>query len=150
MKTKLLIIIGVVLTIGVILVILNYYHYERELAFRNMSGVTTPEHLRAILSDCDCEKRIKDNPDTNELCLDSFTSWRNSTHYIDNNACTFLGIRDGFIVPTKTDQCPNAMIAVDGKCMYPEYDVDPLYWIFALIPVTVIIVVGYYIVAKRK
>ena len=152
MKTRLLIIIGVVLTISASIVLLNYYHYEHELALRNMSGATTPEHLRGILFDCDCEKRIKANPDTNELCLDSFTSWHNSTHYIDNNVCKFLEIHEGFIIPTETDQCPNTMIVVDGKCMYPEYGIDPPYSLFFLVLISVILIVifGFYIVTKKR
>jgi len=151
-KKQTVFIIGVVLTISVSIVLLNYYNYEHESGLKNLVGATTPEHLRGILSDCDCENRIKSNPDTNELCLDSFTTWHNSTHYIDNNVCKFLEIHDGFVIPIDADHCPNAMIAVDGKCMQPEYGIDPLYSILliALIPITLIIIFGFYTVMRKR
>jgi hypothetical protein len=147
MKTRLLVIIGVVLTISVSIVLLNYYNYEHEFELRN-----SPEQLKAILVKCGCENKIKTFPEKDELCIGPLTDWQNSTHYIDNNVCKFLEIRDGFVIPIDADHCPSAMIAVDGKCMQPEYGIDPLYSILflALIPITLIIIFGFYIVMKKR
>jgi hypothetical protein len=150
MKTRLFIIIGIVivlLTISVSIVLLNYYNYEREFELRN-----SPEQLKAIFVKCGCENKIKTFPEKDELCIGPLTDWQNSTHYIDNNVCKFLEIRDGFVIPIDADHCPNAMIAVDGKCMLPEYGIDPLYSILliALIPITLIIIFGFYTVMRKR
>ena len=131
MKTRLLIVIGVVLTISASIVLLNYYISEREFEARNTLG-----QLREIFSSCAC------TADPKNTCTQPFIDWQNSTHYIDNNVCKFLEIRDDVIIPIAADHCPNAMIAVDGKCMQPVYGIDPLYSIFliALIPVILIII----------
>lgn len=92
MKTGFLVIIGIVivlLTISVSLVLLNYYISEREFESRN-----SPEQLKAILVKCDCENKIKTFPQQDELCIGPLTYWQNSTHYIDNNICKFVDIRD--------------------------------------------------------
>lgn len=82
-KTNLVIIIGVILTIIVLAFVLyNHYNLEREYELRN-----TPEQLRWILNNCECEKRVKANPDTNQLCVQPHATWQNDTHYIDNNLC---------------------------------------------------------------
>jgi hypothetical protein len=104
-------IIGVVLIISVSIVFLNYYPYERAFESRN-----TPDQLEGVLGNCACQERIRNNPETNEVCTQELIDWQNSTYYIDNNVCKFLEIRDGFVIPIDA-YCPNAMIAVDGKCM---------------------------------
>jgi hypothetical protein len=136
-KKQIVLIIGVVLTFSVSIVFLNYYISEREFEARN-----SPEHLKAVLVKCGCENKIKTFPEKDELCIGPLINWQNSTHYIDNNACKFLEIHDGFVIPIDADHCPNAMIVVDGKCKQSVYDTDPFYSIIliALIPVTLIIV----------
>lgn len=130
-KKQIVFIIGVILTISVSIVLLNYYISEREFEARN-----TPGQLREIFSSCAC------TADPKNTCPQSLIDWQNSTHYIDNNVCKFLEIRDGFVIPIDAVHCPNAMIAVDGKCKQPVYGTDPFYSIIliALIPVTLIII----------
>ena len=84
MKTRVLIIVGIVLiTSGVGIVILNHYiTVEREFELNNST-----EQLRGIFGSCDCQERVKTNPDTSERCPEPFIDWQNSTHYIDNNIC---------------------------------------------------------------
>jgi|CXWL01.1.fsa_nt_gi hypothetical protein len=136
-KKQIVIIIVVVFIISASIALLNYYISEREFELRN-----SPEQLKAILVKCGCENKIKTFPEKDELCIGPLTDWQNSTHYIDNNVCKFLEIRDGFVIPIDADHCPNAMIAVDGKCMQPVYNIDSLYWILliTLIPITLIVI----------
>ena len=112
-KKHVVIILGVVLIIIIIfIVILNHYiSIQREFELNN-----TPDQLEGVLGNCACQERIRANPETNEACTQELIDWQNSTHYIDNNVCKFLEIRDGFVIPIDA-YCPNAMIAVDGKCM---------------------------------
>ena len=80
MKTKLLIIIGIV-AVGVIgIVILNHYiSVEREFELNN-----TPDDLKGIFGNCKCQE------DPERTCTETFIDWENSTHYIDNNLCKFI------------------------------------------------------------
>ena len=136
-KTNLVIIIGIMLTITA----LGYFlfnSYERQLIYEYNS---TPERLNWVFANCECEKRVKSNPDTNQLCVQPLVVWQNSTHYIDNNVCKFLEIRDGFVIPIDADHCPNTMIAVDGKCKQHEYFTDPFYWIILVILIPVILII---------
>ncbi len=90
MKTRLLIIIGIILIIGVIGIILNHYiSVEREFEQNN-----TPGQLKGVISLCNCKERIKANPDTIERCPEPFIDWENSTHYIDNNGCEWQEIEN--------------------------------------------------------
>jgi len=91
MKTRLLIIIGIVLIFGVALtVILNHYiSIEREFELNN-----TPGQLKGIFVNCACQERVKNNPDTIERCIQPFIDWQNSTHYIDNNICEWKEIEN--------------------------------------------------------
>jgi hypothetical protein len=130
-KKQIVLIIGVVLTISVSIVILNYYISEREFEARN-----TPGQLREIFSSCAC------TTEPNRTCPQPLIVWQNSTHYIDNSVCTFLEIHDGYVIPIKADRCPNGTMTIDGKCKLYSYGVDPIYSIIliALIPVTLIII----------
>ena len=78
MKTRLLIIIGIVLIISIIcIVILNHYiSVQREFELNN-----TPEQLKEIIDNCNCQA------DPERTCEHTFIDWQNSTHYIDNNIC---------------------------------------------------------------
>ncbi len=78
MKTRLLIIIGIILLISVIIiVILNHYiSVEREFELNN-----TPDDLKGIFGNCKCQE------DPERTCTQTFIDWENSTHYIDNNIC---------------------------------------------------------------
>ena len=83
MKTRLLIIIGIVavVAVGVIgIVILNHYiSVEREFELNN-----TPDNLKGIFGNCKCQE------DPERTCTQTFIDWENSTHYIDNNLCKFI------------------------------------------------------------
>jgi hypothetical protein len=50
----------------------------------------TSEQLEGIFASCACQKRVKANPETNNLCTQPLIDWENSTHYIDNNICKFM------------------------------------------------------------
>ena len=91
MKTKLLIIIGIVLIVGILsTVILNdYISVQREFELEN-----TPDQLKGILGSCACQERTKSFPESNERCPQSFIDWQNSTHYIDNNICEWREIEN--------------------------------------------------------
>jgi len=120
MKTRLLIIIGIGLFIGAIGIInLNQYIHENKSGLQRLPYVNTPEHLKSVFFDCECESKINAYPELDELCTQTLAKWYNSTHYIDNNTCKFFEIRDGFVIPDITDHCPNPMITIDGKCMLP-------------------------------
>jgi hypothetical protein len=138
-------IIGIILTISASIVLLNYYIYEREFESRN-----TPDQLRSVLSHCSCQEKINLYPGPDQLCTQPFIDWQNSTHYIDNNECKFLEIHDGFIIPVDADHCPNAMITVDGKCMQSVYDIDPLYSIFLIALIPVILIIIFVFKSKKK
>ena len=83
MKVRILIIIGLVLVVGAMLaVLINHHNTIREFESNN-----TPDQLDGILGSCECQERVKTNPDTIERCPEPFIDWQNSTHYIDNNLC---------------------------------------------------------------
>ena len=83
MKTRFLVIIGIVLVVGALLaVLINYHNSIREYESNN-----TPDQLKGILGSCACQERVKTNPDTIERCPQPLIDWQNSTHYIDNNVC---------------------------------------------------------------
>jgi hypothetical protein len=56
----------------------------------------TPEQLGGIFSSCDCQERVKANPETNNLCTQPLIDWENSTHYIDNNLCKFITLEEHY------------------------------------------------------
>ena len=81
MKTRFLVIAGLVAIVGVMLAVLVNYH----ISIREYESNNTPEQLRGIFGNCACQER--QNPDTNQLCTQPFIDWENATHYIDNNIC---------------------------------------------------------------
>lgn len=81
MKTRLFVIVGLVLVIGVMLAVLVNHH----LSIREFEENNTPDQLRGIFVNCACQKN--QNPDKNMLCTQPFIDWENATHYIDNNIC---------------------------------------------------------------
>jgi len=81
MKTRLLVIVGLVLVIGAMLAVLVNHH----MSIREYESNNTPEQLRAVFANCACQEN--QNPDKNMLCTQPFIAWENSTHYIDNNIC---------------------------------------------------------------
>ena len=81
MKTRLLIIVGLVLVVGVMLAVLVNHH----MSIREYESNNTSDQLRGIFGNCACQE--KQNPDTNMLCTQPFIDWENFTHYIDNNTC---------------------------------------------------------------
>ena len=104
-KKQIVFILGVILTISVGIVLLNHYiSVEREFEARNTLG-----QLREILGICAC------TADPNRTCPEPFVDWQNSTHYIDNNVCTFLDIVEG----SPTYGLP---IEYDKPLCLPPYD----------------------------
>ena len=83
MKTRLFVIVGLVLIIGTMVAVLVNHH----LLIREYEENNTPDQLRGIFGNCACQERVKQNPDTNMLCTQPFIDWENATHYIDNNIC---------------------------------------------------------------
>ena len=83
MKTRLLVIVGLVLVVGTMLAVLINHH----LSIQEFESNNTPDQLRGIFANCACQERVKANPDTPELCTQPFIDWENATHYIDNNIC---------------------------------------------------------------
>lgn len=66
----------------------NQNQREHEL---NQSSIAQ-DRLESIFNRCDCQERVKNNPDTNMLCLGTFMEWENSTHYIDNHLCEIITV----------------------------------------------------------
>jgi len=97
MKTRLLIIIGLVLIFGVIVVTdvsqtqLEWSKVMRE-DLPNLEN--TPDQLGGIFANCNCQERVKANSDTAERCPQPFIDWENSTHYINNNSCEWKSISE--------------------------------------------------------
>lgn len=83
MKTRIFVIVGLVLITGVMLAVLVNHH----ILVREFESNNTPDQLRGIFGNCACQERVRANPDTNMLCTQPFIDWENSTHYIDNNIC---------------------------------------------------------------
>ncbi len=81
MKTRLIVIVGLVLVIGTMLAVLVNHH----ISIREYESNNTPNQLRGIFANCACQD--KQNLDTNMLCTQPFIDWENFTHYIDNNIC---------------------------------------------------------------
>lgn len=50
------------------------------------------DQLRGVFGSCACQERTKSNPDTMERCTQPDISWKNSTHYIDNNSCRWVSL----------------------------------------------------------
>ena len=86
MKTRVLVIVGIVLVVGIMLTnLITHYNAIREFESNNIPG-----QLKGIFGSCACQERIKTNPDTIERCPEPFIDWQNSTHYIDNNLCKWV------------------------------------------------------------
>ncbi len=92
MKTRLLIIIGVLIIAITSTFILNYYNDE-EIKSQKFSD----EQLDEIFKRCDYQKRMDDRnwigSDGNEITDEQpFYVLRNSTHLLDNNICKWMTI----------------------------------------------------------
>ena len=64
------------------------YHYMKGLELENENNIS--DQLRGVFGNCECQERIKKNPDNIERCVQPHISWENSTHYIDNNICAWM------------------------------------------------------------
>lgn len=85
-KKRIIVIISIIL----ITTIISIFISNHIMAIKDFESSNTPEQLESIFSRCACQERVKNNPDTNMLCLGTLIDWQNSTHYIDNNLCKFI------------------------------------------------------------
>ena len=107
MKTRLLIVSGIVIAFTITFFILGhsqghvaqYFLTDEQLKDIILNNGNTDRYsiydesnntsdqLKGIFGNCACQERVKTNSDTVERCPQPFIDWKNSTHYIDNNIC---------------------------------------------------------------
>ena len=93
MKTKLLIIIGVVLIITITSTFILNYYIDEEIKAQKFSD----EQIDRIFKRCDYQKRMDDRNwiglDGNKITDEQpLYMWSNSTHRLDNNICEWQTI----------------------------------------------------------